>query len=228
MTLDAADASPRLEMMFSNVRKRLLPTLIRDRFRTARSALDQKNMSAAEPQLVEARLMIAEADKLGVRDDGLADLTVLVDGFLQLVRSTAEQRPAPRQAASSPADTAGLAARQRVEPLPAPSAPSVPSAVNSPRMYTVDDVGVTPPVALSQRMPSMTAELMRVVKAMNSSAILDVLIDEKGDVMDAIVRKSLNASFDNLMAGAARRWKYQPAVKDGVAVRYTKTVVLIP
>jgi len=50
----------------------------------------------------------------------------------------------------------------------------------------------------------------------------------KGDVMDAIVRKSLNASFDNLMAGAARRWKYQPAVKDGVAVRYTKTVVLIP
>jgi TonB family protein len=95
-------------------------------------------------------------------------------------------------------------------------------------MYTVDDVGVTPPVALSQRMPSMTSELMRVVKAMNSSAILDVLIDEKGDVMDAIVRKSLNASFDNLMAGAARRWKYQPAVKDGVAVRYTKTVVLIP
>src|SRR5258707_2066745 len=136
MKLDAADASPRLELMFSNVRKRLLPALIRDRFRTARSALDQKNMSAAEPQLVEARLMIAEADKLGVRDDGLADLTVLVDGFLQLVRSTAEQRPAPRQAASSPAETAGLAARQRVEPLPAPSAPTAPSAVNSPRMYT--------------------------------------------------------------------------------------------
>jgi hypothetical protein len=225
MTLDAADASPRLELMFSNVRKRLLPTLIRDRFRTARSALDQKNMPAAEPQLVEARLMIAEADKLGVKDDGLADLTVLVDGFLQLVRSTAEPRPAPQPAASNPPDNAGLAARQRVEPLPAPSAPS---AVNSPRMYTVDDVGVTPPQALSQRVPSMTPELMRVVKSMNSSAILDVLIDERGDVMDAIVRKSLNASFDNLMAGAARRWKYQPAVKDGVAVRYTKTVVLIP
>ena len=66
-TLDAADASPRLELMFSNVRKRLLPSLIRDRFRTARSALDQKNLAEAEPLLVEARLMIAEAEKLGVR-----------------------------------------------------------------------------------------------------------------------------------------------------------------
>ena len=117
MKLDAADASPRLEMMFSNVRKRLLPGLIRDRFRTARSALDQKNLSAAEPQLVEARLMIGDAEKLGVKDDGLADLTVLVDGFLQLVRSAAEQRPAPQPAAVVPDAAAGLGPRQRVEPV---------------------------------------------------------------------------------------------------------------
>jgi TonB family protein len=83
-------------------------------------------------------------------------------------------------------------------------------------------------VVLSQRMPSMTPEMLRVIKAMNTNAILDVLVDEKGDVMDAVVRKSLNSSFDTLVASAARRWKYQPAMKDGVAVRYTKTVVLIP
>src|SRR6266545_364966 len=61
MKLDAADASPRLEVMFSTVRKRLLPSLIRERFKTARTALEAKNMSVAEPQLVEARLMIADA-----------------------------------------------------------------------------------------------------------------------------------------------------------------------
>ena len=83
-------------------------------------------------------------------------------------------------------------------------------------------------MVISQRVPSMTPEMVRVIKAMNTNAILDVFIDEKGDVMDAIVRKSLNSSFDNLMTGAARRWKYQPAMKDGVGVRYTKTVVLIP
>jgi len=92
--LDAADASPRLESMFAEVRKRLLPSLIRDRFRVARAALEQKSLSGAEPQLTEARLMIAEAERLGVKDDGLADLSVLVDGFLQLIRSSADQRPA--------------------------------------------------------------------------------------------------------------------------------------
>src|SRR4029079_19334597 len=49
--LEAADASPRLESMLSKVRKRLLPSLIRERFKTARTALEQKNLSEAEPQL---------------------------------------------------------------------------------------------------------------------------------------------------------------------------------
>ena len=54
--LDAADASPRLEALFADVRKRLLPSLIRDRYRVAKSALEQKSLAGAEPQLVEARL----------------------------------------------------------------------------------------------------------------------------------------------------------------------------
>ena len=95
-------------------------------------------------------------------------------------------------------------------------------------MYTVDDAGVTPPVVISQRMPSMTPELMRVTKALNTGAVIEVVIDEKGDVLEANVRKSLNASFDNLIVGAARRWKYRPAMKDGVPVRYIKTLVLVP
>ena len=66
------------------VRKRLLPSLIRERFKTARTALEQKNLKEAEPQLVEAKLMIADAGKLAIKDQGLADLSVLVDGFLQL------------------------------------------------------------------------------------------------------------------------------------------------
>ena len=218
--LDAADVSPRLELMFSNVRKRLLPSLIRERFRTARTALDQKNTASAEPQFVEARLMIADAEKLGVKDDGLADLSVLVDGFLQLVRSTADQRIAPP--AVIPPDAAAVAALQKVTPLPAAGAPG------DPRVYTVDDVGVTPPGVVSQRIPSMASDLVKITKAMKASAVIDVLIDEKGDVVDTTVRRSTNASFDNFILGAARRWKYRPAMKDGVPVRYIKTVVLSP
>jgi TonB family protein len=245
--LDAADASPRLELMFTNVRKRLLPSLIRERFRTARSALDQKDYSAAEPQLTEARLMISDAEKLGVKDDGLADLSILVDGFLQLIRSTADQRTSPAPApASSPASapapapapapksaSAPAAAAAGSNALTPPARPQVPqtlppAAPGSARVYNVGDDGVSPPVALDQRLPAMTIELARIVKALKTTMLLDVVIDEKGDVVNSIVRRSMNASFDDLIVRASRRWKYRPAMKDGGPVRYVKTLVLVP
>lgn len=226
MKLDSPDVSPRLELMFSSVRKRLLPSLIRERFKTARTALEQKDLAEAEPQLVEAKLMIADAEKLSIKDDGLADLSVLVDGFLQLVRSTADQRQAAAQpAVNVPTERAAAPtapARQQTEPPPAP----VPAG--APRVYTVDDVGVVPPAVVNQRMPAMTPDLVRLTKAMNTSAVIEVVIDEKGDVVDANVIKSVNATFDNIVIGAARRWKYRPALKDGVAVRYVKTIILVP
>ncbi len=240
MKLDSPDVSPRLEVMFSTVRKRLLPSLIRERFKTARTALEQKNLKEAEPQLAEAKLMIADAEKLAIKDEGLADLSVLVDGFLQLVRSTADQRQATAQPAAanvpqeSPAVTGPVAPAntpRRTEAAPAPAprrTESAPAAASAPRVYTVDDVGVVPPAVINQRMPAMTPDLVRITKAMNTSAVVEVVIDEKGDVVDATIIKSVNTSFDNIVISAARRWKYRPALKDGVAVRYVKTLILVP
>ena len=232
MKLDSPDVSPRLEVMFSTVRKRLLPTLIRERFKTARTALEQKNLAEAEPQLAEAKLMIADAEKLAIKDDGLADLGVLVDGFLQLVRSTVDQRQAtaqPAAASIAPPAAATMPQESPAAPGPAPRRTEpVPVPASAPRVYTVDDVGVVPPAVINQRMPAMTPDLVRITKAMKTSAVVELVIDEKGDVVDATVIKSVNTSFDNLVIGAARRWKYRPALKDGVAVRYVKTLILVP
>lgn len=239
MKLDSPDVSPRLEVMFSTVRKRLLPTLIRERFKTARTALEQKKLAEAEPQLVEAKLMIADAEKLAIQDEGLADLSVLVDGFLQLVRSTADQRQATAQPAGANVPQESDAATASAPAAPAPTAPAptapasrrtepAPVPASAPRVYTVDDVGVVPPAVISQRMPAMTPDLVRITKAMKTSAVVEIVIDEKGDVVDATIIKSVNQSFDNIVIGAARRWKYRPALKDGVAVRYVKTLILVP
>jgi hypothetical protein len=221
--LDAADASPRLELMFTEVRKRLLPSLIRDRFRVARSALDRKSFAAADTHLGEARLMILEAEKIGVKDDGLADLSVLVDGFLQLIRSAPDQRT-PQPPAAAPVANA---AAPTVAPRTVGSS-AAPVAASGPRTYSAEDEGVSPPVALERRLPAMTPQMQMITKALKSNGIVDLVIDETGRVVDATMRQSLNSTFDTLVVRTARNWKYRPAMKDGVAVRYLKTLILVP
>jgi hypothetical protein len=210
--LDPADASPRLEAMFTSVRKRLLPSLIRERVRTARSGLDRKDYPAVEPPLMQARLMIHDAEKLGVKDESLGDLGVLVDGFLQMIQIASEQR-----ASSTPPPSAAA---------PAP-AKAVPAAAAQLRTYTVTDEGVTPPVVIDQRMPALNPSMMKIAQSARKNGILEVVIDESGDVVDAIVRQPLMPAFDALVASTARRWKYRPATLGGVPVRYVKTISLV-
>jgi hypothetical protein len=209
------DASPRLETMFADVRRRLLPSLIRDRFRIARSAIDQKSFGAAEAPLTEARLMIVEAEKLGVTDGGLMDLSVLVDGFLQLIHAAPA---APSRAVSTPAQSDS-------GPI---SAVRPPQTGSGPRIYSVADADVSPPIALEQRIPAMTTEMQLITKVLRTSGLLDIVIDETGRVVNATIRQSLNTSFDALIVQSARRWKYRPAMKDGRPVRYVKALVLVP
>ena len=249
--LDSADASPRLEQMFTDVRKRLLPSMVRERFRAARIALDEKRFDAAEPPLREARLMIATAEKLGVEDDGLGDLSVLVDGFLDLIRFESEKRASPRPvaaAASIDATAAPVAAPPNANPgVASTAAAAVPAAASSPREaaasrpgapvaakpttlrpYGAEDEGVSPPVAIDQRMPAMTPDMRKVITALNVHGILDVLIDETGRVVDTTIRQSLNPTFDAMVVRSARNWKYRPAMKDGMPVSYVKTLLLVP
>ena len=125
--------------------------------------------------------MIVEAEKLGVKDEGLGDLSVLVDGFLQLIRSDgratgappcrapvarrrlrrspsrlAADRPPPPRRGSSPAAT--LARRRRRAPSRS-HAPPARRRAGGPRVYSIDDEDVSPPVAIDQRMPALPAEM---------------------------------------------------------------------
>src|SRR5262249_6940898 len=228
-TLDTADTSPRLERMFSDVRKRLLPSLIREQFRTARSEIDRKNFSTAEPPLTEARLMIAEAQRLGAKDDGLGDLSVLVEGFLQLIRSSAEQRLAPKvEAVATAAVTTTPAPRPVAAPPPAAPAHPASAAASAAAVYTIADEGVAPPITIDQRVPAMDPQLQTIMRSTKKRGMFDIVIDESGRVVETTVRRSLNASFDSLVVRTAARWRYQPARKDGVPVKFVKTIVLVP
>jgi TonB family protein len=207
MTIDRQDVSPRIEAMFETVRKRVLPQLIRDEYRTARSLVSQKSPDA-ESHLTRVGRMLAEAEKIGAWDETLSDLRTLVDGFLELSHAAAsDSPPAPEPAAAETADTT------QSSPVPDPQA-----------VYRLGDEGVLPPVAVSQASPQVPPALLDLVRRIRRIGIIDVAIDENGAVQGVTVRQSVNSAYDKLVVAAARTWKYRPATRNGVPVRFVKSV----
>src|SRR5713226_1633214 len=105
--LDPRDASPRIEAMFTLVRKRLLPGLIRDAYRTARATTEKGDVTGGVQQLTRVRSLLDAAKGLDAWDETLVDINVLVEGFLELSRVTAERRsaaiaPDPQPTARAP------------------------------------------------------------------------------------------------------------------------------
>ena len=212
--LDAAEASPRIEAMFSQVRKRLLPGLIRDGYRGARELMNQGNSAEGMIQLAQVRLMLDAARSAGAWDDTLADVAVLVDGFLELNR--AATAPPPAAAPPVVAETPKVSAPTTAKPAAAAATPAIA------RAYTATDADITPPQVVRQDIPEV--RLDSPTRETKRSGVLVVTIDEQGNVAEAAMRESISATIDAQLVKAARQWKYRPATKAGSPVRYVKLV----
>jgi TonB family protein len=218
--LDPTDASPRIQAMFTSVRQRLLPSLIRERVRTATARFEAKDLAAAESPLLDARQMLAEAEGLGVNDEAFVNLRVLVDGFLQLTRAATPEAPA------APLMATGTGSASPASHGDAPLT-SIPAAAAGPRVYSVADEGVSPPTTIDQRMPPISPTMAKITRSAGKTGLVDVIIDETGEVADVIVRRSVHSALDRAVADAARQWKYEPAMKDGVPVQFVKTIAFV-
>ena len=197
------DISPRVEAMFTQVRKQLLPSLIRDKYRAAKASVDKKEFAEAEPQLLLVRELIGQAEKLGVKDEAVADLAVLADGFLDLARAAAAPKPA---ATPAPVVTAAT-------PDVAPAAP---------RVFDATSVGIVQPVAIRQNLPSPPLALAKML--VGKKGVLEVTIETDGHVADAVMRDPVNSAYDTMVVNAAKMWRFKPATKDGVPVRFVKDI----
>ena len=196
------DVSPRIAAMFASVRKRVLPLLIKDEYRIARTrAVDHE--PDAESRLLKVRQLLDVAERIGVLDDTLKDVRLIVDGFLELV-DAAQPRHATDEAA--PAATPALP----------PAGPVSTSA----------DVDVVAPTPVFQPQPTIPPALLTLVRQLRRSGAIDVAINEQGTVDDVTVRQSLAPVYDRLIVAAARTWRYKPALKNGVPIKYVSTVVI--
>jgi hypothetical protein len=200
--------SPRLQSVFRDVRKRTLPGVIRQRYASAKASFDEKAYQAAADQF-DAVLRLLEAPDVIATDPALADLRTVAVGFRDLAK-TAAAPPAPPAPAAAPG--------------PSPSDPAGPAASN-PRavraVYSADDPGVTAPVAIRQALPPWPQGIPKAT-VRGRRAILDITINEAGNVESVAVRESIVGWYDEALIKEAMGWSYKPASKDGAPVRYRK------
>jgi TonB family protein len=209
------DASPRIVAMFTSTRQQMLPALIREKYRVARVSLDQKDFGRAQPELESVQRMLDESAKLGAADASMSDLRVLVDGFLNLIQTTtALAKPAaPLAAAAATVAPAGE--------------PPLPDALVRRSIYTTGAADVVPPIVLRQNVPPIPAELRLAMASGPNTGIVEVLIDEQGNVADVIMREPVHPVYDRLVRLAARKWKYRPAQKGQVPVKFVKRIAIV-
>jgi TonB family protein len=207
--LKGDDVSPRVQAMFADVRKQLLPQIAKEKYAAAKAEMDAKQYAPAESHLAEVRKIIDEAGHLGVKDASLDDLGTLADGFHELVGAAIAKAAAA--ATSAPAATTPA-------PLSAPVRPSAPAT------YDATDTGVAAPVAIVQMIPPVPRELIFGLE--DRKGLLAVTIAPDGHVEAATMRQPFKSPYDQIVLSAARTWRFKPAMKDGAPVRYVLTISL--
>lgn len=188
--------SPRIRTFFDDVRRPLLPEIVRTSYGKAKTSYDKKDWA---PALKQFDQVIALLDELGGAEQGSADLRTLASGFRDLTKS-ALLPPPPPPPAPTPTPTS----------TPAPSAP--------PAIYTESDATVTRPVSISQMMPPWYPSTIEA--KMSFSGAVSLVIGEDGKVLAATIAKSVNPRYDAPLLDAAKNWVFQPATKNGKPVRY--------
>ena len=206
------DVSPRIADQFSAVRRRLLPQLIREEYRTARASAAE-NAPDALLRLTLVRDMLRAAKDIDAWDETLDDLRLLVDGFLDLTSHSAGAAASPTPPAPAPP------AEEPAVVTPSPAAPAV---------FDAGSNGVVSPVALSQQKLLMPRAVIDEAKRLNRTGLIQIVINERGSVEDVQVRQSVSAAYDARVVAAVRAWKFKPATKDGVRVKYVKTIAVTP
>ncbi len=206
-----SDVAPRVVSAFRDARRRLLPAVAQQRYIEAKTAYDRKDYGAALSGF-DAALRMAEAPDLAeaATQPPLSDVRMLAAGFRDLARAAAAPPPPPPPPP---------------QPKPEPKAAAAPPPSAPPKaFYTTDDQGVVAPVTISQRLPRWPSNLPASFLPRGKQAIVEVVINERGSVDAAVIRQATVSVYDELLLNEAKTWRYKPATKDNVPVKFMKMV----
>jgi len=203
------DLSPRLVAMFRGIRKQLLPGIVMALYGKSQRTFEEKRYTEASSGLRDTLDLLADPDLAGAAAS-MRDIKLLAEGFLKLADiEVASAKDA--EAAAAAARTRAAAAQQ---PPPAP-----------PRLYSDNDSGVTPPVAIERTLPAWRPS-NPLTASRSYQGHLRVVIDETGRVESATLLRPFLPGFDTDVVAAAKKWRFRPATLAGVPVKFTKLYII--
>jgi TonB family protein len=106
--LTEEEVAPRVRALFIEVRRRMLPSLVKERFAAAKVLYTGGKQTEAAMAFKEIRLLLGDADLAKTSDADVSDMRVLVDGFLALT-AVADNTPASASARAVAPDAAPAA-----------------------------------------------------------------------------------------------------------------------
>ena len=235
-----ADTSPRVRTLFDDVRRRVLPDIVRARYRDAKGFYDTKRFGEAATGFAVVATIAATGGPPDALEVTLRDLVEAAAG-LRLLALAADDAAHPPPLPTLPATPTIAIPTPLAGAAPSSVAPS-PSAVGSASVltgdaptasargpvaaeaeYAVGSLGVVPPVAVSQQVDGWRRGVPRP-RAGTPLGTLEVVIDESGAVVGARMVGSVSAFYDAVLLESARAWRYHPATKDGRPVRFRRLI----
>ena len=84
------------------------------------------------------------------------------------------------------------------------------------RVYTVADLGVTPPRPLGRQLASASPPR----RSVSPTGRLEILVDRSGRVETVRLDTPLNGYHDRMIVSAVKAWHYRPALRNGKPVRF--------
>jgi hypothetical protein len=199
----AAQVSPRVQETFREVRRKVLPSVVRKEYTDAKAAYDRGETERANVIFKNVVAHLEALDKMGVKE--LADLQVLSRGFLDLTTNALKAAAPP---AAPPAPVAA--------PLPRREEPA------APLIYGLGDDGVVAPVPISQPRPPYTPGRDTQVY----DAVLTIVIDETGAVTDVSSMGAMPVTYEVALKRAVMSWRFRPATRNGTPVKYRRNVAI--
>jgi hypothetical protein len=195
------EVSPRVRTAFVDVRKRMLPVIVQQRYATAKAAYDRKAWGEAVVGFRQVLDVLGDPALAGTAGQPpLSDIRTLATGFHDLAVNAANPPPPP--------------------PPPTPEPEPEPAIPVAPKIYQAGDIGVIAPVVIKQWLPPFPAPNVM----MPSAGAVEVVIDEAGRVEVAAMRVPLTPTYDRQVLQTAKGWQFRPAMLNGAPVKYRKVV----